>query len=445
MHRGGVKQVTDILFFCTFSIIPSKKTTTYKIGSYHNLILLILSGESIYLLTYVLARIFRPTFLDVFNLTNLQLGSLFSIYGTIAIFSYFFGGLIADRFPPGKLMGVALVLTALGGFVMATFPSFFVLQILYAYWGVTTVYLFWGAMIKATRLWGGDKNQGKAFGLLDAGRGAIAALTGSIGVLIFSKVLKTSSDLESIINRQEAFRIVILSSSFFVIIVGISVFFLMKSELKNQPQKNILSNTLKNINSVLKFRAVWLMMIIIISAYVGYKLTDIYSLYAFEVMKYNEIKSVKVASLQLYLRPIVCLFFGFLADKSSSIKWIIIGFNIMLLGSLIFASGIISYNMNFIFLLSLVITAVGTYAVRALYFSVFNEGCIPVKITGTAVGIISIVGYTPDIFATPIIGYLLDNYPGPLGYQYLFMMLFLFSLLGLIASINFSKNLKNSL
>ena len=406
---------------------------------------MILSGESIYLLTYVLARIFRPTFLDVFNLTNLQLGSLFSIYGTIAIFSYFFGGLIADRFPPGKLMGVALVLTALGGFVMATFPSFFVLQILYAYWGVTTVYLFWGAMIKATRLWGGDKNQGKAFGFLDAGRGAVAALTGSIGVLIFSKVLKTSSDLESIIHRQEAFRIVILSSSFFVIIVGISVFFLMKSELKNQPQKNILTNTLKNINSVLKFRAVWLMMIIIISAYVGYKLTDIYSLYAFEIMKYNEIKSVKVASLQLYLRPIVCLFFGFLADKSSSIKWIIIGFNIMLLGSLIFASGIISYNMNFIFLLSLVITAVGTYAVRALYFSLFNEGCVPVKITGTAVGIISIVGYTPDIFATPIIGYLLDNYPGPLGYQYLFMMLFLFSLLGLIASINFSKNLKNSL
>ena len=406
---------------------------------------MILSGESIYLLTYVLARIFRPTFLDVFNLTNLQLGSLFSIYGTIAIFSYFFGGLIADRFPPGKLMGVALVLTALGGFVMATFPSFFVLQILYAYWGVTTVYLFWGAMIKATRLWGGDKNQGKAFGLLDAGRGAIAALTGSIGVLIFSKVLKTSSDLESIINRQEDFRIVILSSSFFVIIVGISVFFLMKSELKNQPQKNILSTTLKNISSVLKFRSVWLMMIIIISAYVGYKLTDIYSLYAFEIMKYNEIKSVKVASLQLYLRPIVCLFFGFLADKSSSIKWIIIGFNIMLLGSLIFASGIISYNMNFIFLLSLVITAVGTYAVRALYFSVFNEGCVPVKITGTAVGIISIVGYTPDIFATPIIGYLLDNYPGPLGYQYLFMMLFLFSLLGLIASINFSKKLKKSL
>ena len=65
----------------------------------------------------------------------------------------------------------------------------------------------------------------------------------------------------------------------------------------------------------------------------------------------------------------------------------------------------------------------------------------PIKFTGTAVGIISVVGYTPDIFATPIIGYLLDNYPGSLGHQYVFTMLLLFSLLGLWASLNFNRNL----
>ena len=56
-----------------------------------------------------------------------------------------------------------------------------------------------------------------------------------------------------------------------------------------------------------------------------------------------------------------------------------------------------------------------------------------------AVGIISIVGYTPDIFVTPIMGYLIDNYPGIVGYQYVFMMLVMFSLLGLLASIKFQK------
>ena len=96
-------------------------------------------------------------------------------------------------------------------------------------------------------------------------------------------------------------------------------------------------------------------------------------------------------------------------------------------------------DKNIIFLLSLIITAVGTYAIRALYFAVFNEGKIPIEITGTAVGIISIVGYTPDIFVTPIMGYLLDSYPGIVGHQYVFMMLVMFSLLGLLASIKFQK------
>ena len=139
------------------------------------LTLLILSGEFIYFLPYVLSRVFRPTFLDVFQLNNFQLGSLFSVYGIVALLSYIYGGVITDRYSPRKLMSSALFLTSLGGFVLASYPSYITLQILYGYWGFTSVFLFWGAMIKATRLWGGDSNQGKAFGLLDGGRGIVAA------------------------------------------------------------------------------------------------------------------------------------------------------------------------------------------------------------------------------------------------------------------------------
>ena len=63
------------------------KDSELKKGSFLSITLLILSGELIFLLPYVLARVFRPTFLEVFNLTNLELGSLFSIYGTVAILS----------------------------------------------------------------------------------------------------------------------------------------------------------------------------------------------------------------------------------------------------------------------------------------------------------------------------------------------------------------------
>jgi MFS family permease len=274
-------------------------------GPLFYIILLILAGEAVYILPYVLARVFRPTFLDVFELSNFQLGSLFSVYGTVALISYAYGGVIADKFLPRKLMALSLFLTALGGIIMATFPSYLVLQILFGYWGFTTVFLFWGAMIKATRLWGGSLSQGKAFGFLDGGRGLVAASISSLGVFIFSFILTADIESATFIERQQAFKYVILFSSLVISLIGFSVLFFMKMEGEEELKGLASSNSIKNIKSVLKIPSVWLLMIIIMSAYVGYKLTDIYSLYASDVMLYDQIQAAEVGSLQLYLRPIV--------------------------------------------------------------------------------------------------------------------------------------------
>ena len=421
------------------------KNPPIKKGSVLSITLLILSGELIYLLPYVLPRIFRPTFLEVFNLNNLQLGSLFSVYGIIALLSYVYGGVISDKFQPKKLMSYSLFFTSFGGLVLASYPSYFVLQILYGYWGFTTVFLFWGAMIKATRVWGGTDNQGQAFGFLDGGRGLVAASMGSLGILIFSFFLTNDIELTSLTERKEAFRYVILFSSFMIFLTGLWVLFFMDSNQKDQKNNVISSNTFSNIKTVLKIQSVWLIMIIIISAYIGYRVTDIYSLYASDVMFFNQIEAANVSSLQLYLRPLVCILIAMLADKSSYIYFIIFGFVTMLIGSTIFAFGIVQLNMNFVFYLSLIIVATGTYAIRALYFSIMQEGRIPLIMTGTAVGLISVVGYTPDIFAPPIFGYFLDKYPGLLGHQYVFTILVLFSILGLLASIKFAYLKKEEL
>ena len=406
------------------------------------LALLILSGEFIYFLPYVLSRVFRPTFLDVFQLNNFQLGSLFSVYGIVALLSYVYGGVITDKYSPRKLMSSALFLTALGGLVLASYPSYQTLQVLYGYWGFTSVFLFWGAMIKATRLWGGDNNQGKAFGFLDGGRGIVAASMGSIGVFIFSIILTTDIESASVIERQEAFRYVILFSSFMVAFIGLLVFIFLRSseEKSTNPMPSL--NSLTNIKHVLKNESIWLLMIIIMCAYVGYKVTDYYSLYASEVMFYDQIEAAKVGAVQLYLRPIVCIMIGLLADKTKNMFWIIFGFITMLIGALIFSLGLIQPNMNFIFFLSLVVLAVGTYSIRALYFAVLKEAKVPFALTGTAVGLISVVGYSPDIFAGPIMGYLLDTYPGVVGHQYVYLILVVFSVIGLIASLRFARLIK---
>ena len=400
---------------------------------------MILSGELIYILPYFLPRVFRPTFLAVFDLNNLELGSLFSVYGSVAFFSYIFGGTFADKFLPRKLIATSLILTSLGGFVLMYYPSFMILQILYGYWGFTTVFLFWGAMIKGTRIWGGSQNQGQAFGFLDGGRGLTAALMGSVGVFIFSFFLPEDVISSSIKERQDAFQSVILFSSIMVALIGVLVYFFMKTKTEKGVFQSDNTHSLNNILAVLKLETVWLLMIIILCAYFGYKVTDIYSLYASDVMGYDEVNSANIGSLQLYLRPIACFAIGFLADKTNGISWIIKGFFVMLTGSVLFASGILVADQYILFFISLIILALGTYAIRALYFAILKEGDISLALTGTAVGVISLSGYTPDIFASPLMGYFLDKFPGVEGHQYVYAFLGLFSIIGLIASSRFAR------
>lgn len=403
------------------------------------LLLVILAGESVFILPFVLARIFRPTVLEVFELTNLELGLCFSVYGIIAMLSYPFGGPLADRFPPRKLLAVALWTTALGGFVYATFPSFEVLQILYGYWGFTTIFLFWAPMIKATRIWGGENAQGKAFGFLDGGRGLVGALFGTLGVLIFSLfVVGEVSELTTGETRA-AFKQVILVSSGVVILVGVLVWFFLKLDKETEKKVILEKITISQIKEVLRLPSVRLLMIIIMAGYVGYKITDVFSQYAADVMLYDRVESAQVGTFLLYIRPVVGVLIGILADRSRITLLLLLSFIISFFGALLFAFGLVTESLTLLFFISIFITAAGIYGIRSLYFAVMERGKIPLVLTGTAVGLISLIGYTPDIFAGPSYGYLLDNSPGIEGHQHVFWMLAIFSLIGGIAAFYYFK------
>ena len=203
-------------------------------------------------------------------------------------------------------------------------------------------------------------------------------------------------------------------------------------KLERKVEKEIILDriTLSQVREVLGLRSVWLLMVIILCAYVGYKITDVFSLYAQDVMGYDQVGSAQLGTFLLFIRPVVGVLIGILADRTNTTWWLFISFVISFLGALLFASGIISASTTALFFLSVLIVATGVYAARALYFAVMDRGRIPVVLTGTAVGLISLVGYTPDIFAGPAMGVLLEGSPGPEGHQDVFWMLSFFSLIG---------------
>jgi sugar phosphate permease len=403
--------------------------------SWFYLFLLILSGEAIFILPFVLPRVFRPTVLDVLALDNVELGLCFSVYGLVAMVSYVLGGPLADKYQPRKLIAIALWMTALGGFLFAQYPDLWVLQIIYGWWGFTTIFLFWAPMIKATRIWGGTDSQGKAFGFLDGGRGLTGALFSLLGVVVFSFFLSEESvDVANLDNRKEAFTYVLYLTSIIIILVGVLVWFFMKTD-KNEEKETLERISWKDIKQVLKLPSVWLLMVIILCGYVGYKITDVISQYAEEVMLYNQVESAKVGTLLQFLRPTMGIIVGLIADRLK-ITWLLfMSFVLALIGGLLFANGVMAPTTTLLFFISVVVIAAGVYAIRALYFGVMQVGHIPMSLTGTAVGLISLIGYTPDVFAGPVYGMLLDAHPGEeLGHQNVFWMLSAFAFFGGLAA-----------
>jgi len=398
------------------------------------LLLLILAGESVFILPFVLSRIFRPTVLEVFGLDNLELGLCFSVYGIVALLSYLFGGPLADKYPPRKLIAIALWMTGLGGLVYGTFPGYNVLMMLYGYWGFTTIFLFWAPMIKATRIWGGPTSQGKAFGFLDGGRGLVGALFGTMGVFIFSLFITSDISQATVSESRAAFRWVILACSGLVIIVGLLVWFFMKLDRRIEKKVILEKITLVQVQEVLRLPSVWLLMVIILCAYVGYKITDVFSLYALEIKQYDQVQSAQVGTFLLYIRPVIGILIGVLADRTQTTFWLVISFVISFSGALLFAFGLVADASSVLFLISIIIVATGVYAARSLYFAVMESGQIPLILTGTAVGLISLIGYTPDIFTGAMMGYLLENSPGEKGFQDVFWMLAFFSFIGSLAA-----------
>ena len=184
---------------------------------------------------------------------------------------------------------------------------------------------------------------------------------------------------------------------------------------------------------------VWLQAFIVICAYVGFKATDDFSLYAKEVLGLNEVAAAKVGLVSLWMRPVAAIGAGFLADRFGSVKMTLASFALIVAGSLVLASGLIEEGVWWIYLLSISTASLGIFALRGLYFAIMGEGSIPLAFTGSAVGLVSVIGYTPDVFMGPIMGLLLDGTPGAGGHQQVFAVVAGFALAGLIASWVFAR------
>lgn len=402
-------------------------------GARHaRLFCLLLAGETIFALPFHLPRFFRPQLLEALRVSNTTLGDAFALYGVVAMLAYFPGGMLADRYPARALLACALWATGLGGVLLAGFPPAGVLALLYAGWGLTTILLCWAALLRATREWGGPLAQGRAFGVLEAGRGAVAAVLANLAVLLLARAV--ASGLE----ETAALRVVVLFYTAVTLLAGFACWQLLPADTLALRDANpsghdtIGAPTRWHTARMMSPRLGW-HALLLVAAYCGYKSLDYVTLFLVSVHHLDASEAAELFSLSAWLRPIAALLAGFAADRAGTSKVTALLFAAAALGAALLALVGSSPLSLVLLLLGSLVSCV--CALRGVYFALLEEMKLPAYFTGTAIGMVSVVGYLPDVFFAPLAGRILDGTPGLGGFLRLYALLGAILALGFVASV----------
>ena len=265
---------------------------------------------------------------------------------------------------------------------------------------------------------------------------------------MFSLTFPEGYGSASFADKEAALRTVILGYTLVTALTGVLVWFAIPeihpARLNGSSHSLEQESVLEHVIQVLRIRAVWLQALIVFCAYVAYKGFDNYSLFAVQAYGMDEVDAAAIVTLGAWMRPIAALGAGLLADRFNVSRMLLFCFVLLLASDLFFAFTTPVMGAVWILLGNTLIACIAIFGFRGLYFALFEEARVPVAMTGTAVGFVSILGYTPDIFVNLVAGLLIDANPGVTGHQHFFMFLSVFAAMGVATSYALMKMLHPS-
>ena len=412
----------------TKPIEPNESLSQIK---WWQLIIIFIGGGIIYLLPYLRGTYYLPL-QEALHVTNTQLGVIQSTFGLLTILCYFPGGWLADRVSPRKLLTTSFLLTGIGGFVYSTFPPFPVVVALHFMFGITVTLTFWAAMIKATRMCAPVNMQGRVFGILEGGRRFTSTFVAFLGVAVFTKYAAGVGGL----------RAVILTYSTLYIVVAILTWFTLTDSVETEVKSDEEKVSWANITRVLKMPTIWIIALIVLCAYVPFRNTDFLTPYMTKVCGVSAATGALLGIIRYYgLGPVGAITSGFISDRINVSKVIMGGFILIAILNILYVVVPGSPKLIYFVVINMCVLMIALFAVRGVYFALLEEGHVPMVITGIATGVVSTIGFLPDVFSPIIGGYFLDLHPGALGYKYIFMMSAVFAIIGIIITYVFRSRI----
>ena len=129
------------------------------------------------------------------------------------------------------------------------------------------------------------------------------------------------------------------------------------------------------------------------------------------------------------MRPIGAVLAGFIGDRFHPVRSL--GIAILIAGFSLIALLVLPADSPYTLLyFAVAISSVFIYGVRGIYWASFNTARIEPRRAGLAIGMVSMIGYTPDIYMPLLNTYLINTYGDAVGYQLYFGSVGMTALLG---------------
>ena len=396
-------------------------------------ILLAVGGGTIFKAMY-LREVFYYPWNNFFSLNNTESGILMSWLGFVGIISGAISGIIVDKFKnPKGILAFAYFAMAILAIWQSFKPSFDLMFIIIGGMSFVGNGLFLVSMAKIARLLASDNEQGRYFGFLESGRGIAGTVLTLIAIAIVSSFESESLSIGFILRFDACIYIVLGIVSYLYFPQGVGV-------IENAEPKKI-----SDLLTMLKCKRLWLADIAVASIIFIYQgasylvpyLTDAYGMQADTAAIVGMIRAY-------FLAFVIAPFAGIIADKiGSALKLMAI---FLITGTVISLSFTIVPHQNVFLplLIGLVLILGGlTFGLRGIMYAQISEIKIPKEYTGTAMGFLICLGFSPEAYVHIIFGYLMDTM-GDKAYPIMFVTMGAVLLLGGIICIYLYKNVKKN-
>ena len=393
---------------------------------YLQLALISVAGGAIYPLVYMRQN-FELSMLEAFGISAAELQSCYALLGALFVLTYLPSGWLADRFRLRYLIAGSLLATGLIGIWFATFPPLDQVRLIFIGWGLSSGLTFWAAMIKAVSLVAPLSAQGRFFGWLEGGRGAVEALLASLAVALFALLLAGPEMLVG-----SALQVVIWLYAGFSIAVAWPVFNWLNDDEapSTQSAKEKAPRALMaDLGLLARNPSLWLAGLVMLSGYQLFWTTYSFSAFIQIALGLSALSAGAITVGRLWMRPIGSILAGYLSDWTS--RQLVLAALLILGATLLLLFGGLGIPWSGAPVVGLVLViGLITYGARGVFWATLADCDVPDRVKGLAIGSLSLICYAPDVIQPLIEASLLGDSPSADGYQSYYRWAAMVALLG---------------